>query len=102
MQWLRRVIRTWTFWYFLLPAFVLPPLLLAERSGWRLDDLLLVAAGSLTVQAVPPLFFLSWLFETQEPLWVVEIVLIAWAFLAGFAADFVTGRVRERRARTSG
>jgi len=98
---LGRVIRTWTFWYFLLPALLLPLLRSNGHPQSELEDLLGMFLVSLVLPAAPLLYLLNQLVETLEPLWLVEIVLVAWAFLAGFVADFVTRRVRRHRGLAS-
>lgn len=90
-----RILQTWTFWYFLLPAILLPCALYFGPPETRTGEIVVTAIGLLSVQAIPPLALLGRLFQTLAPLWLYELVLILWASLAGLVADILIQRFRK-------
>lgn len=92
MRFLKRILRTWTFWYLLLPAMLWPVGLSLRPIQSRGDEIAVMVCALLSVQSVPVLYLTTNASGTLAPLWVSEVAIVAWAFAGGAVAAWWTGR----------
>jgi hypothetical protein len=97
---LRGILRTWTFWYFLAPAFLVPLMIACGPPETQASEVFFLCAGVFIAHAAVPLYVVDRLSQTLAPLWVYELALLVWALVAGAVAHLITARREVRRGLT--